>query len=284
MKNKSFSKLKFVAIIIAAMLVSENIYCQEMKHQFSVSAGGFFSNLNYDIKRGDVEQGYGINAGLRYTYYFNSNWSIGLGAEYQNFNSTAKMDLAEGNYNAADSEGESFEFRYKARGFNEAQSIKYITVPFIFQYEGTGYPGFYVAAGAKIGLPLKSKYETTIENLSTSGYYPQYNVELFDPRFAGYGNFGKISAGEQELDVNVSYIATFEAGIKRYINTNSALYLGLYFDYGFNNVIKKETEKQIVAYNNAIPVNFNYNTVLETSDTGDVKIMSYGIKVRYAFW
>jgi hypothetical protein len=280
MKKNIFHKLALVIIAI----VSISGYSQEKKHEFSIAAGGMFSHIDYEIKDGNLDHGNGLSLGLRYSYYLNENWSLGLGAEYQSFNSTAKLDLASGNYMATDSEGETFEFRYNADNLIEKQSLKFINIPLNLQYEGADYPSFYASVGAKIGFSLKSTYETSIENLSTSGYYPQYDVELFDPRFAGFGNFGSISTGKQDIDLNVSYLATFEAGIKQFEDEGNTIYIGLYFDYGLNDILNKDSNKQIVEYPQNLPVNFKYNSILQSSYTDNVKIIAYGAKVRYAFW
>jgi hypothetical protein len=280
MKKNIFHKLALVIIAI----VSISGYSQEKKHEFSIAAGGMFSHIDYEIKDGNLDHGNGLSLGLRYSYYLNENWSLGLGAEYQSFNSTAKLDLASGNYMTTDSEGETFEFRYNADNLIEKQSLKFINIPLNLQYEGADYPSFYASVGAKIGFSLKSTYETSIENLSTSGYYPQYDVELFDPRFAGFGNFGSISTGKQDIDLNVSYLATFEAGIKQFEDEGNTIYIGLYFDYGLNDILNKDSNKQIVEYPQNLPVNFKYNSILQSSYTDNVKIIAYGAKVRYAFW
>lgn len=281
--NSIINTLTKQALWIVMVITGVQIaYSQQ--HQFSFAAGGLFSNINYELKSGEIKHGYGVDVGVRYAYYFNPNISIGVGVEYQNFNSSLKIDLAKDSYTTTDNEGEQFEFRYNARGLNESHSVQYITIPLTIQFEGTGYPGFYASVGAKMGFAMKGKYESTIDNLSTSGYYSQYDAELFDPQFAGFGNFGKISQGEQDLDFNMSYIATVEGGIKRYINTTSALYIGLYLDYGLNNILEKDGDTPIVEYKEKIPVNFSYNSVLESTYTKDVKLMAYGIKVRYAIW
>lgn len=284
MKKYKIFPIRFLAVGILVLCGFKNTYGQDKKHSFSVMAGGPFSYVDYDLKEGNLNPGNGMLLGLRYSYYLNENWSIGIGAEYQTFNSSARLGSVSGNYMTTDSGGETFEFRYTVNNLNEEQSLKYINIPLNLQYEGADYPSFYASVGAKAGFALKSTYETSIENLSTSGYYPQYDAELFDPRFMGFGNLGSVNTGNQDLDLNISYIATFEAGIKQFEDEKSTVYIGLYFDYGFNNILKKDSNKQIVEYPESVPVSLKYNSILNTSYTSEAKIMAYGIKVRYAIW
>jgi hypothetical protein len=284
MKKNIYNRLRSLVIISAVLWYAQNSHGQDKKHQFSVAAGGGFSHLNYDLKQGDLKQGIGVSLGVRYSYYLNNNWSIGLGTEYQTFSSTAEFDRLQGSYMTTDSEGESFEFRYTAEGFEEKQNLQLITIPLNFQYEGLDYPAFYASVGAKIGFAVNSSYETSIEHLRTSGYYPQFDVELFDPQFAGFGHFNGISQGKQDIDVNVSYIATFEAGFKPFEKEGRAIYIGLYLDYGLNNILKKDSNKEIIVYPETLPVDFKYNSVFDSNQTEEVKVMAYGVKLRYAFW
>lgn len=284
MKKYNIFPIKFLTLSLLALCGLQNCHAQDKKHTFSVLAGGPFSYVEYDLKEGNTDNGNGMLLGFRYSYYLNENWSIGIGAEYQTYNTSAGLGFASGNYMTTDSGGETFEFRYNIDDLREEQSLKYVNIPLNLQYEGDDYPGFYASVGAKAGFALKSTYETSIENLSTSGYYPQYDAELFDPRFMGFGNLGSVSSGKQDLDLNISYIATFEAGIKQFEDEKSAVYIGLYFDYGFNNILKKDNNKQIVEYPDSAPVNLKYNSLLNTSYTSEAKIMAYGIKVRYAIW
>ena len=263
------------------LLVCLNGYGQNKKQEFSVSLGGPFSFMTYSIDQESV-QGNGFNAGLRYSYYLNQGLSIGLGVEYQKYNSTAKSGFYTGQYTTMDAENESFQFRYKATNLREEQNLGYINIPIGIQFETDGTSKLYLGAGAKIGFAVNGTYETTMQNLTTSGYYPQYNVELFAPAFAGFASINDVKAGKQDLKTEVSYSITAEAGFKQVIAKRQSVYIGVYLDYGLNNIYNQEGYKNLVQYNPEIPVDFKYNSVLDSPAAGDVKLLSYGLKLRYA--
>lgn len=275
-------------MIIAFLTVCLNGYSQdkkakvekvEKKYELSIAVGGPFSFLNYNAPQ-EVVLGNGFNAGIRYSYYLNKGLSVGVGVEYQTYSSAAKSGLVAGQYAATDAENESFEFRYKAANFREEQKLGYVNIPIGIQFETPGTTKLYVGAGAKIGFAVNGTYETTIENLTTSGYYPQYNVELFAPAFAGFGSTANVNSGKKDLNTEISYSATIEAGLKQEIGSKKSIYIGLYLDYGLNNIYEKES-KNVVQYNPEIPVALNYNTVLNSA-YDDVRLVSYGLKLRFA--
>ncbi|MBF4465047.1 outer membrane beta-barrel protein [Flavobacterium sp. LC2016-12] len=275
--SKSIKSLATVALLVIYL----NSYGQDKKQEISISLGGPFSYLDYSAA-GELVDGNGFSAGLRYSYYLNETISIGIGVEYQTYRSDSKSSFLSGQYMTTDAENEAFQFRYKATNLREEQNLGYINIPIGIQYETPGTSQLYLAGGFKIGFAANGKYETKIENLTTSGYYPQYNVELFAPSFAGFANTDNIKTNKQDLDTDVSYSATFETGLKQKIGSKSSLYIGAYLDYGLNNIYDKKVGKNLIQYNPELPVQLGYNSILDSSLSSDVILISYGIKLRYA--
>jgi hypothetical protein len=267
--------------IAGLLIICLNSYGQDKKQEISISVGGPFSFLKYN-SAGQTVHGNGINAGIRYSYYLNEGLSIGIGVEYQTYNSDAKFGYLAGQYMTTDAEDENFQFRYKATNLREEQKLGYINIPIGIQFETPGTSQLYVAAGAKIGFATSGTYETKMQNLTTSGYYPQYNVELFSPAFAGFASTDNVTVNKQDIDTDVSYSATFETGLKQKIGDRSSIYIGVYLDYGLNNIYDKNNNKNLVQYNSELPVQLQYNSVLETPYANDVRLVSYGLKLRFA--
>ena len=155
-------------------------------------------------------------------------------------------------------------------------------MPINIQFETPGTSKLYVAAGAKIGFASSGSYKTTFQNLTTSGYYPQYNVELFSPAFAGFASTNNLVTGEQDLDTEVSYSATFETGLKQELGNRNSIYIGAYFEYGLNNIYDKNGNRQLVQYNAEQPVQLGYDTLLNSPLSSCTRLVSYGLKLRFA--
>jgi hypothetical protein len=280
-KNRSNYIASLTIRITLFLVLCLNSYGQDKKQEFSVSLGGPFSFPNYGAGQ-EVVQGNGFSAGLRYSYYLNTGLSVGIGVEYQTYSATAKSGLFTAQYTTTDAENESFQFRYKATNLREEQNLGYINIPIGIQFETDGNSKLYLGAGAKIGFAVNGTYETTMQNLTTSGYYPQYNVELFAPAFAGFASTNDIKTGKQDLKTDVSYSITAETGFKQLIGKNKSIYIGIYLDYGLNNIYNHDSAKNLVQYHPEVPVNFEYNSILDSPSATDVQLLSYGLKLRYA--
>lgn len=276
--KKYIKSLAIIAVLFTACFTS---YGQDKKQEFSISVGGPFSFVK-SFSGGETVPGNGVSAGLRYSYYLNEGLSIGIGVEYQTYSSDSKFNYIYGQYNAVDAENESFQFRYRATNLREEQKLGYINVPIGIQFETPGTSKLYVAAGAKIGFASSGNYETTIQNLTTSGYFPQYNVELFSPAFAGFASTDNLKTPKQDLDTKVSYSATFETGLKQLIGDRNSFYIGVYLDYGLNNIYKENEDKNLVQYNPELPVVLDYNSVSNSGFPANARLVSYGLKLRFA--
>lgn len=274
---KSIATIAFTGLWLVC---PHSLYAQgkdKRSSEISLTLGGPTSSLSYDVAGADVRQGTGINLGLEYTLYFSNNFGVSLGAEYQRFKAKTKASKLSGAYEAVDFEQENFEFRYSMERFEEEQKLGFVNIPIMFVYQNHEH-NFYIKGGAKIGIPISGKFNSSYD-LSTSGYYPQYEGELFDPEFMGFGEFNNVDA-QGDADVNISYIATFEAGIIQPIG-KSKFYAGFYIDYGLNNIADK----------NSAPVNytvqesgagFGYNSIINSDHIDSIKTLSLGFKLRYS--
>jgi hypothetical protein len=270
------ASLSMITILLGCL----NSYGQDKKHEFSVAVGGPFSYIDAETA-GKIVEGNGFNAGLRYSYYLNEGLSVGIGAEYQSYNSDVTFQALYVRYMTVDDEGENFQFRYRVSNLREEQKLGYINIPVHIQFETPGTTKLYLAAGAKVGFAINGSYESRMQNLTTSGYYPQYNVELFAPAFAGFASTNDVRSGKQDLDTDVSYSATIETGVKQLLGNKNSIYIGLYLDYGLNNIYDNE-KKPLVQYNAEIPVQLQQNSVLDSPFANNVRLVSYGLKLRFA--
>ncbi|EIJ40454.1 hypothetical protein JoomaDRAFT_3514 [Galbibacter orientalis DSM 19592] len=283
--NQHILFLKHLSFFFLLGFFTNNSHGQNTQHEISVIAlGGGFSTMSYDLDQGKVNKRLGASFGFRYAYYLNNQWSLGLGVDYQSYNASASLGNVKAAYTTTDFENEDFEFRYTAENYKEEQWLKYLNLPITAQYETLGEnTRFYISAGTKLGFPLKGKYQTSANAITTSGYYSQYDAELFDPAFAGFGTYGTQETNKEELDIKLSYSAIIETGIKQKIAEHSSIYVGVYFDYGINSIIDSQDQtRQLVEYDAEDPVNFKYNSVFDSGIAKNMRLISYGIKLRYA--
>jgi hypothetical protein len=135
-------------------------------------------------------------------------------------------------------------------------------------------------AGVKIGLPLSCKYEASDATITNEAYYPDYDNWLTDQEFAGYGKFD-IASSEGDPKYSISTALALETGVKWNVGKVIAVYTGVYFDYGLNDISSKSDPFISYTYPNSEPAKFTTNSAL-ASAADKVNVMAVGVKVRLA--
>ena len=277
-KMKATSKIAFIILIT---FFAQNSFAQS-KSEVSLVASGIFSTLDYDAQEGYLDNSRGGSFGIGYSFYFNQQWAVNIGAEYEKFKANLVYSSLQLSSDAVDIDGENFEYRYTADRYDEEQKLDVINIPLTVQFQTDGETKFYTRIGGQVSIINNAEYTTSIRSLTTSGYYEQYDAELFDPRFMGFGTYSNINQESQDLEFDTSFAAVIEAGVKREIENFGSLYLGLFCNYGLN-TINTETENiNLVEYNTEDPTDITANSILQTNSVEDVRLVSYGIKLRFA--
>jgi hypothetical protein len=252
------------------------------KHEFSVYVAGGISNLSYKFDAGSVGGKIGGGIGLAYTCNISGNFGITTGVGIASYGGKVASEAFSEQYNAPDDVGNDFRFGYSVTGYEEQQSATLLTIPVMAQYSvplGSGSTSFYAAGGIKLGLPVSAKATISRGSITTTGYYA-YEDQTYEnlPQHA-FVTGQAISKQKTDIDLGVATILSLEAGLRFSLSDKLGLYTGLFFDYGLNN-IRKSKNKHVVEYH---PVQFRYNTVLNTEMVDKINLTSVGIKVKIAF-
>ncbi|MBZ9729945.1 YesU family protein [Salegentibacter sp. JZCK2] len=158
--------------------------------------------------------------------------------------------MTQGAYITQDPEGEEFVFRCQADDFSENQEVYFLNIPLQIEYESPGMIRFYAAAGVKAGSVVDSKYKSRTTSLENSGYYPQYDVELTDPEFAGFGEISVVNSVKSDLNLKTNFVAHLESGAKLMLENSLSLYIGAFLDYGLNDIKSDVSQDRLIDYNN----------------------------------
>lgn len=271
--------------LIIGCLLSTPVFSQ-LSHEFTLHAAGGISELQYDVSAGERKTGFGANAGLGYAFFFSPNWGVGTGVGLMWMNTKYELPGFTDAY-AANDGTDNFELRYTMNGYTEKQRVLNVNIPLMLKFQTNGRTKFYASAGAKVGFPVHATYKSQAVGFTTSGYYPQYNNELFGPAFMGFGQFeGEEKKGD--LHLKTMCMLSAEAGVKWKLAANRSLYTGAYIDYGLNNISDEVQDRRLLVYNNENPADFGYRSVIASRSDGQVftdKIVpfSVGIKIALAF-
>lgn len=268
---------KYLFVIFS--VVGSPVFAQSAAHEFSFSAGGGLSHLNYGATS---SPGTGGLAGSGYRYYLSGQWSLGTGAELLLYHSRADLEVARGSSDARDAEGSSFQFRYEAKNYRENQRAFYLAVPLNVQFETGGRgPAWYMNLGGKMAFHLNGHYQARVPGLVTTGYYPEWNVELAAPAFMGFSEWENINPGKSDFKTKTAFLLSAETGVKM----NKRFYAGVYADYGLNNILQANDRSALISYITDEPTRFSYASVTAALDGKGVplarkmNLFSAGIKL-----
>lgn len=289
-------------------------------HYISVGFGLGPSGLNYTLKglySGGVRSlRLGGNALVGYSYFFHKNWGVGTGIGVAHFRTIGKYEngfsdneLINLGYQVDDdniSGGPTdYELRVRLGNWQERQTATYLEIPLLLQFQhkfGLKQKfGLYFNIGAKLQIPLGSKYEVldgdyaSDERLNVSGFYDEpANMDVGAPgnQYLPYHGFGSIHNPNEALDWNdkmklkMSVAGTAEFGFLFAVARRVDLSLGAYIDCGFNNVKKGDSKALIEAPegsyldgNDYIGKNIVYNGMINSDRVEKARLFSYGGKI-----
>lgn len=292
-KNKQYDlqlsnmNKKIIYISIVALMSYYTSTAQEMGVFFTPHFSKSYGNDN----GARAVVGNGLNIGIGYGQYLSKNFSIHIEPNYAQYHTQSRVNSFKGNLSTVDRDNDAFILKYQGQNLKEKVTVKQLNIPLMLQYETAGESvRFFVKSGVSYGLQLEDAVSRTkMTSLRTSGYYTEYDVELFEPSFVGFGEFkGVAEKNEVELKNRWAYVA--EIGVKQLLSDESSLYIGMYFDIGLNNLAKdveqptSTAKTSFIGYDRELDNPLLINSSLQqTVEKVSYKNYNLGIKLKYSF-
>lgn len=278
-------------MILSIAFFAVNVVAQEKSNSDKVEYALYFgvgsAPLHYkfnNIDNATVKGNAGVNVGLNVAYKFNKNWALFSGVGFENYHSEISVNAISGNYDIKTND--PFNFRYTVANYDETQKVNYFFIPLMGRYtiaKNAVRPfDIFIAAGFKFAFPINGKYEANSGSITTSGYYYYENQEYGNIPDAGFAPNQQGMDNSGDIDFKMAAMIGAEAGLTFNINKNLKMGIGLYVDYGLNN-IQKDADAEFVEYQTANPSQFKYNSLGTTDFIESVKPMSVGVKLAVAF-
>ncbi len=268
-------KITGLAVCMLLGLSTAKVSGQEVA--FSISGGA----TGMKKPSSKLSDGHTFGFSALYMHPLQENLSLGAGMEFGAYSVTKKIGNYAGTYSSIDTQGDPFEFRYNLAKFTEDLKGNYLAIPIKLQYEGPSLGGenlrLYAAVGVKYQLFFKATSKRSLEAIETSGYYPQWDAELFNPTWAGFGKLGDRKE-EDKLKLNNGFFVLGEVGVKYTLSDDQFLYFGIYGDCDLAS--SGQENKALMSYDQGE----KSNSVLQgEGDTYKLRMFNVGIKVTYSF-
>ena len=271
-------KLTFLTIALSAITIQGQ--------EITANISGGLQGLNFKTTSGDNKIQAGGRIGFGYTYFINENWGVLSGIDVGYYSN--KASLANNTYASYlyDSENDLFEYRVKTTGYKEKSHFYAASIPVLIQYRTKGNTQFYVNAGGRVFFPFSPKAKVTVDQIETTGYYPDFNAELNNMPQHGFTTSNNLS-NDADTKLKVAFTLSAETGVSFKLSETLRLYTGLYVDYGLNNMQKKNQElanQALVSYDATGSGTIKANGLLNSNEIKDkTNLLAYGAQIKLGF-
>jgi OmpA-OmpF porin, OOP family len=267
-----------IAIIgFCLLMCSFNAQSQE----FGIELNGGIQGLHFDIPGGSQgKRQTGGRVGVHYIFPLSARFGLltGIGCGYYNTKATLQNGVTFSSWQV-DNAGSAFQYSINAIGYTETQRFLGAGIPVMLHYHTVGNnTQWYLSAGTKFILPFNAKIKATAKQLNMSGYYPDFNVEVFNVPQHG---FAALSNWQSSRNIELKPTATLSGstGISFRMGERMRLYTGVYIDLGLTDMKKADSYNSLIGYNATGSASPLAAGVFAISNTGQAKLFACGLQV-----
>lgn len=277
--------MKRVGLVLVGLLLSSLAFGQS--ELVTLSVGGGLHSLKHEPKLptknelgkcfGEGKLSAGATFSARYMHFFrDGNWGIGTGADVSYYTATSCLDGVETSNEYDQYNKEKFECSFSYMGWEERQRVLALEIPLgvYFRTDFSYRLGMVAGLGAKLIMPLRSRFEIQEGSYEITGYYPEDNVTFTQlPHHGFYDNAPRFKDGIDTKPVLGVYA---EYGLNIKFTERLWGYAGVYFNYGITDMAKDH-----VSDLGAIRDDFRegYKGVLNSSAVDKANFLAAGLKI-----
>lgn len=214
---------------------------------------------NFEYQDFSSSSNFFVNPRLTFTYYFTPMIGAGIGAGVSYFSSTAEVrHFSQMNKDSIkDNDGDRYRLMVDGQNITNKNNILYLDIPIFisFQFKGKSWTldKYYLKAGVIGSYPLQSTYDYS-GTMTYQGYYPSYQVVLYDIPEYGFVPSKQIEGKEDLEEMNLNLSAFLSAGLSVRLSQKISIGGGLMFMYGFSNIKNVEDPAFEMAGDNSGPL------------------------------
>lgn len=271
---------KKIGIVVSFTILIIKAYSQEL----GIQLDGGLQGMPYSLQNAQTKQLPAGSLGLNYTFRLGTQWGFLTGINGGLYRT--QITLQDGrtfSHYEVDDVGSAFQYNLTPTGYKETQQFFAASIPLLLQYHtiGTGRQ-FYFNGGGKIFIPFNTNVKISAQQLSISGYYPDFNIAVSNLPQHG---FGTINSWKSSTTSNLKPAAALSAatGVVFRISPTMRLYTGLYVDFGLTDLRQKNDSTPFVTYSSNGLNGVQLNGVLNIKDASQAALLSFGLQVRLSF-
>jgi OmpA-OmpF porin, OOP family len=269
-------------IIIAACFTA--IIAQAGAQGLGIELNGGLQGMQYQLQNGQSKLLPGGSLGLNYTFPLGGRWGLVTGISGGLYRTQATLqDGAVFSSYQVDDEGSAFQYNLKATGYKETQQFFAAAIPLLLQYHTVGAGlQWYFDGGGKVLFPSNASIKASAQQLSLSGYYPDFNLDISNLPQHGFGTLNDWrSSTTSQLKPSAALSAA--TGVSFGLIPGTRLFTGLYLDYGLTGLKARNGTMPLATYSSTGISGVEANSVLNMQIAHQVTLLSFGLQVRLSF-
>lgn len=274
---RRFSKIVLLAVALATIAATGDA------QGLGIELNGGLQGMQYKLTGGSNTPLPGGSLGLTYTFALSHQLGVRTGILGSVYRTEVTLKDGTFTYGQVDDGGSAFVYNVKVTGYKETQQFFAATIPLLLHFH-TGGPGMQwsLDAGGKLIFPFNSSIHASAQQLSLSGYYPNFHIVVSNLPQHGFGTENGWHASSA-TELKPAAALSGGTGVSFLLSPRSRLYVGLFADYGLTDLKDKPQSLPLVSYSSAGVGQVKANGVLNTSNSGAATLLSFGVQVRLSF-
>ncbi len=222
----------------------------------------------------------GFSGSVEFGYYFSKYFGLSTGVGLSSCNNEATLNTYQSNFNAIDSESETYQRQVTGTGIRELEKITFLTVPVClnFRIPLNKTVGLFLQTGVAIAVPVVKNYISS-GIFSYKGYYPAYNVLLENlPAYGFPGNVNSVTNGRLELKpVNFNVVGA--AGFDFFVQKKIQLALSVSYNQSVSTISAYTSPDKFQLSSDAGQI----KSLIGGSEKSTVQSIGMSLTLRYFF-
>ena len=276
--------------IIAAAALTISVSAQQSDHEnyVGVSFGGGLNTMLYQPVNGQQKVGCGFDAALFYGHFFNQWIGLGVGLNYSWANAYATYNWNEVTTGLTHASNPYITYNLTT-GFNnfvERQNVGVLSIPveLLFRKGFNDRWSLIGGVGLSIDFPLHGAYYAKGGSYSTTGVFPALgDYVISDMPEHGFSTYTTTQNAKFNNRAKVGGSILADLGARVALNDNWGMYFGVYFGYGFTNLLAEAKAEEMIMINANDPAIIDYRGTFDSNETGKANLIKCGVKLAFDF-
>ena len=276
--------------IIAAAALTISVSAQQSAHDnyIGVSFGGGLNTMLYKAANGQQSVGGGFETGLHYARFFNRTVGLGLGFQYSWNNAYALYSFNEvtPGLTHASNPNLTYTLNTAFTDYKERQNVGVLSIPVevLFRKAFNDRCALIAGVGLSIDLPVHGKYYTKGGTYATTGVFPALgDYTLSNMPEHGFSTYDNPQGAKVKNLAKAGASVIADLGTRVALSDNAGMYIGLYFGYGFTNLLKEELPNEMLLINPQNSAVIDYYGTFDSNETAKANLLRCGLKIAFDF-